>query len=314
MTALTAPDRTGTETGAATADLTAYSARSDEIRRNELAAFLRNRRERISPEQVGVAQIGRRRTPGLRREEVAQLSGVGVTWYTWLEQGRDIKVSDQVLEAIARTLMLDRDEHAHLFNLAGSVDQQVISECAAVPRALRVMLTQLEPYPASVVNAKYDLLAYNRTYCRLIGDLDALAQQDRNCMWLCFTDPAWRKALLDWEDGATRMVANLRWLMADHVAEPSWKSLVKRLRAASPEFAELWERHEVRSIENKTKRLHNPLVGELRMEVTNTWLSPRPGTRLHVYLPTDAVTEQRLHELARIISTTELDRRSEKAS
>jgi transcriptional regulator with XRE-family HTH domain len=290
------------------------ATRSDEIRRNELAAFLRNRRERIAPEQVGVVPIGRRRTPGLRREEVAQLAGVGVTWYTWLEQGRDIKVSDQVLEAIARTLMLDRDEHAHLFNLAGSVDQQVISGCAAVSRSLRAMITQLEPYPASVVNAKYDLIAYNRTYGRLIDDLDALPQQDRTCMWLCFTDPAWRKALLDWEDGAARMVANMRWLMADHVAEPSWKSLVKRLRAASPEFAELWERHEVASIENKTKRVLNPLVGELRMEVMNTWLSPRPGTRLHVYSPADAVTERRLAELAEIIDEEEASRRDEKAS
>jgi transcriptional regulator with XRE-family HTH domain len=285
----TAADRTGTD-------------RTDEIRRAELAAFLRSRRERISPQQVGVSPLGRRRTPGLRREEVAALAGVGVTWYTWLEQGRDIKVSDQVLEAIARTLMLDRDEHAHLFNLAGSVDQQVSAECAAVQPALRKMLTQLEPFPASVVNAKYDLLAYNRTYARLIDDLDALPPPDRNCMWLCFTDPAWRKALIDWEDGATRMVANLRWLMADHVAEPSWKSLVKRLRAASAEFAELWERHEVRSIENKTKRVRNPLVGELRLDVMNTWLSPRPGTRLHVYSPVDPVSERRLHELASIIS------------
>jgi transcriptional regulator with XRE-family HTH domain len=276
--------------------------RADEIRRAELASFLRNRRERIAPEQVGVTRIGRRRTPGLRREEVAQLAGVGVTWYTWLEQGRDIKVSDQVLEAIARTLMLDRDEHAHLFSLAGSVDQQVVAECAAVPAALQAMLTQLEPFPACVQNGKYDLLAYNRTYARLIDDIDALPQQDRNCMWLCFTDPAWRKALLDWEDGAARMVANFRWLMADHVGEPSWKSLVRRLRCASPEFAEFWDRHEVRSIENKTKRLHNPLVGELRLEVMNTWLSPQPGRRLHVYAPADPTTRDRLHELAARIS------------
>jgi hypothetical protein len=144
--------------------------------------------------------------------------------------------------------------------------------------------------------------AARRSLSSPIDDLDALPQQDRNCMWLCFTDPAWRKALLDWEDGATRMVANLRWLMADHLAEPSWKSLVKRLRAASPEFAELWERHEVRSIENKTKHLRNPLVGELRLEIMNTWLSPSPGTRLHVYSPADAVSEQRLRELARIIA------------
>src|ERR1700678_1267609 len=211
-------------------ELAREADRTDEIRRAELAAFLRSRRERIAPLQVGVTPIGRRRTPGLRREEVAQLAGVGVTWYTWLEQGRDIKVSEQVLEAIARTLLLDRDERAHLFNLAGAVDQQVGFECAAVPPQVRAIIKQLEPFPASVVNAKYDLLAYNRTYARLIDDVDALPAADRNCMWLCFTDPAWRKALINWEDGAARMAANLRLLMADHVAEPSWKSLVKRLR------------------------------------------------------------------------------------
>ncbi len=276
--------------------------RTDEIRRGELAAFLRSRRERISPQQVGLTPMGRRRTPGLRREEVAQLAGVGVTWYTWLEQGRDINVSEQVLEAIARTLMLDRDERAHLLSLAGAVDQQIAAECAAVPPQLRAMLTQLEPFPASVVNAKYDLLAYNRTYARLIDDLDAVPPEDRNCMWLLFTDPAWRKALIDWEDGATRMVANLRWLMADHIAEPGWKSLVKRLRAASAEFSELWERHEVRSIENKTKHVRNPIVGTLRLDIMNTWLSPSPGTRLHVYTPADATSDRRLRELLDTVS------------
>jgi transcriptional regulator with XRE-family HTH domain len=282
--------------------MTTTLAPEDEIRRAELAAFLRSRRERIAPEQAGVTPLGRRRTPGLRREEVAQLAGVGVTWYTWLEQGRDIKVSEQVLEAIARTLMLDRDERSHLLSLAGAVDQQVVADkCAAVPPQLRTMIKQLEPFPASVINAKYDILAYNSTYARLVVDLDAVPPEERNCMWLCFTDPAWRKALVDWEDGATRMVANLRWLMADHVAEPSWKSLVRRLRIASPEFAEMWERHEVRSIENKTKHVNNPLVGDLHLDVMNTWLSPRPGTRLHVYSPSDQVTERRLRELAAVI-------------
>src|SRR5664279_3886525 len=233
---------------------------ADEIRRTELAAFLRSRRERIAPEQVGVTHSGRRRTPGLRREEVAQLAGVGVTWYTWLEQGRGIKVSDQVLEAISRTLMLDRDERAHLFTLAGAADQAVAKECAAVSPQLHAVLSQFEPYPACVQNGKYDLLAYNRTYARLICDLDALPVEQRNSMWLLFTDPLWRKVVVDWEDAATRMTANLRALMADHVSDRAWKSFVSRLRAASPEFAELWARHDVSGIENKEKRFRHRVV------------------------------------------------------
>jgi transcriptional regulator with XRE-family HTH domain len=124
------------------------SSDADAVRRAELSAFLRSRRERIAPEQVGVTYSGRRRTPGLRREEVAQLAGVGVTWYTWLEQGRDIKVSEQVLESISRTLMLDRDERAHLFTLAGASDQSIAKECAAVTPQMHLVLEQLEPFPA----------------------------------------------------------------------------------------------------------------------------------------------------------------------
>src|SRR3984885_13439909 len=120
----------------------------DEIRRAELAAFLRNRRERIAPEQAGVTPLGRRRTPGLRREEVAQLSGVGVTWYTWLEQGRDIRVSEQVLDAICRTLMLDPHEREHVFTLAGSPRAAMIRECDAVGPAVLAIVQQCTPFPA----------------------------------------------------------------------------------------------------------------------------------------------------------------------
>jgi transcriptional regulator with XRE-family HTH domain len=270
----------------------------DELRRRELAEFLRSRRERIPPQQVGVALNGRRRTPGLRREEVALLSGVGVTWYTWLEQGRDIKVSEQVLTAVARTLMLDRDEQSHLFTLAGAADQAVVAECHAVSPQQHATLAKLHPYPACIQSGKYDLLAYNRAYNQLITDLDQIPIEDRNCMWLCFTDPLWKKRVVDWDDAAARMVANLRVLMADHVGDAGWKSFVTRLRAASPEFAEMWARHEVRGIENKAKRFRHPELGLLKFDATNTWLAPRPGRRLMVYVPADAETEKRIQAWA----------------
>src|SRR3954452_17480605 len=177
-------------------------ADADELRRRELAEFLRSRRERIPPELVGMTHTGGRRTPGLRREEVAQLSGVGVTWYTWLEQGRDIHVSEQVLTAIARTLMLDRDERTHLFTLAGATDQSVAKECAAVSPQLHALLAKLDPFPGCVISGKYDVLAYNRAYNNLITDFDELPAEDRNCMWLSFTDPLWKQVVVDWDDMA----------------------------------------------------------------------------------------------------------------
>jgi transcriptional regulator with XRE-family HTH domain len=281
----------------APAAVEAPAAAGDELRRRELAEFLRSRRERIAPQQVGVTYNGRRRTPGLRREEVAQLSGVGVTWYTWLEQGRDIRVSEQVLTAIARTLMLDRDERGHLFTLAGFGDQAVPGECNAVPAQLHATLAKLDPYPACITSPKYDVLAYNRAYNNLIIDFDALPADERNCMWLTFTDPRWREIVVDWEESSARMVANLRGVLADHVGDATFKSFVARLRAASPEFAELWARHEVRGIQNKTKRIRHPELGLLTFEVTNTWLAPRSGRRMMVYVPADPETERRVPQL-----------------
>ncbi|MFE9606361.1 helix-turn-helix transcriptional regulator [Streptomyces hokutonensis] len=143
---------------------------------------------------------GRRRTPGLRREEVAQLAGVGVTWYTWLEQGRDINVSEQILAAIAGTLRLDPYERVHLYTLAGHPEPPMDRDSRAVPGAMAVMMRQLEPIPAAVINARFDLLAYNRTYERMVGGLEHLPFEDRNQLLLVFTSPRWRTATVDWED------------------------------------------------------------------------------------------------------------------
>lgn len=270
---------------------------ADSIRRDELGAFLRSRRERIAPEQVGLHRSRRRRTPGLRREEVAQLAGVGITWYTWLEQGRDIHASAQVLEAIARTLLFDPHERAHLFTLAGTVDTTVGDEHVAVPPAVQLLLDRLEPYPALAVNGRYDLLAYNRTWLSGVPHVAALPAEDRNCLWLIFTDPEWRKVILDWDDAAARMVANFRTAMAEHVAEPAWKNLVARLHRCSPEFPAVWARHDVQSPEGRVKRLQHPTAGLLRLDFTYLWLDRRLGTRIVAYTPADERTRRRLEDL-----------------
>ncbi|MEV6318277.1 helix-turn-helix transcriptional regulator [Streptomyces sp. NPDC051776] len=279
---------------------------ADTVRRSELAAFLRSRRERITPEQVGLPRGPRRRTPGLRREEVAHLSAVGVTWYTWLEQARDIHVSVQVLDALARALQLDPSERSHLFALAGATDPDPASECATVPPSLRMMLEHVEPYPACVQNSRYDILAHNRTYGRLLCDLDSLPYQDRNCMWLAFTSPEWRAALVDRDETIRLMAAKFRASMAEHIAEPAWKAMLKRLQQASGEFRELWERHEVvRTMGSRTKRFRNADVGLLHLEHTDLWLGPRHGPRLVTYLPADAETGERLKRLLALARANE---------
>jgi transcriptional regulator with XRE-family HTH domain len=280
------------------------SAGAAASRRQELAGFLRSRRGRIAPEQVGLPPASRRRTPGLRREEVATLAGVGVTWYTWLEQGRNINASPQVLDAVARTLLLDPHERDHLFRLADTPDGNGQGECAALPPTAQLLLDQLEPYPACIRNARYDLLAFNGAFEQLMGPLSDLPFEERNSLWRMFTSPRCRSSMLDWEEGTRRMVAEYRAAMAEHVAEPAWKCLVSRLAKASPEFAELWERHEVASPENLTKRYLHPEVGLLKLNYTHLWLGQRLGTRMTTYTPTDEQTRERLHELHR---RTELD-------
>ncbi|PKW07680.1 Helix-turn-helix domain-containing protein [Streptomyces sp. 1222.5] len=272
------------------------TARGAEIRRHELAAFLRSRRERIKPEQVGLPRGTRRRTPGLRREEVAQLSAVGVTWYTWLEQARDIQVSVQVLDALARTLRLDAGERAHLFQLAGATDPSPAASCPSVTPALREMLRRLDPIPACVQNSRYDILAYNRTYGRLLGDLDAIPPEDRNCILLVYTSEEWQSAVVHLEQTQRLMAARLRASLAGHLGEPAWKMLLRRLEE-SPEFRENWERYEVVAGRSRTKEFLNPHVGRLSLEHTDLWLGPEAGARMVTYTPRDEETRERLERL-----------------
>lgn len=265
-----------------------------EVRRHELASFLRSRRERITPEQVGLPHVGRRRTPGLRREEVAQLAGVGVTWYTWLEQGRDINASEQVLDAISRTLRLDPHEHQHLFILAGAPEPQKEQECRSVSPAIHAMLAQLEPFPAVVKNARCDLLAYNRSYNWLMGDVDAIPFEDRNTLVQCLLNPEWRKRLPDWETSFPRVVAGFRAAMAEHVAESSWKCLVKRLRQESPVFEQLWNQHDVTSARVMTKRFLHPDVGLLQFDFAYLYFGRRSEITMATYTPANDETSAKL--------------------
>jgi hypothetical protein len=203
-----------------------------------------------------------------------------------------------VLEAVSRALLLDPSERAHVMTLAGLDDHEVVRECAALSPSVQVMLDQLGPFPATVVNARSDHLAYNRAYGRLTSDLDAMPVENRNTLWLGFTDPAWRRAMVEWEDTMSRMVAQYRLSMADHVGEPAWKELVRRLSEASPEFVDMWERRDVRGVENRTKLILNEHVGLIRVDYSSYWLGPRSGPRMVVYTPQDDEARRRLEKLA----------------
>jgi transcriptional regulator with XRE-family HTH domain len=267
-------------------------------RRSELAAFLRSRRERITPEDAGLAPGIRRRTSGLRREEVAQLSGVGVTWYTWLEQGRPINASTQVLDAVARTLKLDQPEREHLYRLA----EVPVAAPPAEPDALVVpeiqqILDGLITLPASVVNERFDLLAWNAAFAALFPTVVSVPRPDRNTLWLCFAHPACCHPYVNRAEQLGRMVAQLRAAYGRHVGEPAWTGFVRRLQAASPEFDGMWAQQEVASPATYQKIFRHAAYKRLSMTTNALAVLAAPGTRMVVYTPADEVTRRAVASL-----------------
>ena len=268
-------------------------------RRTELAAFLRARRERINPEDVGFPAGTRRRTAGLRREEVAQLAGVGVTWYTWLEQGRPINASVQVLEAIARTLRLDATERAHLFRLADVAGTAGPADCVEGPLPSEVQrILDSMPYPASVVSERFDLLAWNKIYAALFPRLVAQPAGDRNTLLSCLTGPSCCGPIPEQDKFSATLIAQLRNAYGKHVGDPAWTHFIRRLEALSPRFAEIWATHDVAPAASHTKRFRHPTLGEITTKSTGFAVNAVPGTRMVIYTPDNARSEHAIGRLA----------------
>ena len=247
---------------------------------------------------VGLPEHGQRRTPGLRREEVAALSGVSLTWFTWLEQGRDINVSAQVLDAIATALRFDRQERSHLFRLAGLRFGPTQGVCSALPSSVQKTLDAVSPYPAVVLNERYDILAFNTAYCRVVLDLDQVPVDERNMLWLNFVSDEWKCSFLDGETTKHHMVAAFRAASADHLGDALWQELIHGLLNSSPYFAELWERYDVAAPSTRTKMLEVDGHGILRIEPINLWLSQLGPLRATVYTALDDETETKLRRIA----------------
>jgi transcriptional regulator with XRE-family HTH domain len=267
-------------------------------RREELARFLRSRRERLTPADVGLPPGIRRRTPGLRREEVAQLAGVGVTWYTWLEQGRPINASVQILDAVARTLRLDHAEREHLYRLADVPSVPDGDGPAVLPAEIQTILDALAPNPAVIYNARYDVLAWNRGYAALLPAVVAAPAADRNVLLQMVTVPACCSCLVDWEGELGQIVATFRAAFSRHLDEPAWTALVRRLSAASPEFTRLWAAHEVAMPGPRRKTFqHVDGDGLLHTRATSLAVSALPETRIVVYTPIDEPDRQLLERV-----------------
>ncbi|EHM24535.1 helix-turn-helix domain-containing protein [Streptomyces anulatus] len=238
-------------------------------RRAELSEFLRTRRAKLRPGDVGLPEFGRhRRVPGLRREELAQLAGVSVAYYTRLEQGNGRNVSAEVLDAIARALRLTDAESAHLTHLAKPARHKKKRRPARVQRVrkgLLYLLDSMDGIPAYVTGARSDVLAWNAMAAAVFGDWGALPPGERNWARLVFLSPAYRDLFVNWDSKASDMVSYLRLYAGCYPDDPELSALVGELSVKSDEFRRLWATHNVKEKGHGVKLLRHPLVGELTL-------------------------------------------------
>jgi len=252
----------------------------------ELADFLKSRRDRLTPTSVGLPNGTRRRTVGLRREEVAQLANVSTTWYTFLEQGRDIRVSTQVLESIAQALRLTADERTYLFMLALQQQPPEIPQGkSAVSPAIQNMLDHLELCPAYVTGYRFDILAWNQAACALFGDFSKMTTRERNKIWYFFTNAAYRQMLVDWEAHAQVILARFRSICGRYLGDAELIELAEDMQRVSPEFRQWWSQHEVQGQPEGFKTYEHPLVGSLEFEYSVFQVIEAPELTLVVYTP-----------------------------
>src|SRR4051812_31690388 len=264
---------------------------------HELGVFLRTRRERLGPGDVGLPQRRRtRRTPGLRREEVAELAAVSVDYVIRLEQGRGLRPSPDVLDALARALRFSDDERAYVFDLtrhwsAGRRRSGGLDSLSPLVRAL-------SPLPAMVVDHRFDIVAWNREMSWLMLDFAGLPEEQRNMLYLCVLHPAFAEFYRDRERIIREGIADLRAAWAAHPDDTALAGLIERL-SRSEEFARLWERRDVMVNGHGTKALLHPRVGPFSIEYDVLTPLGDPGRRLVVYRAADAASQEALDTVAR---------------
>ncbi|MEC0242351.1 helix-turn-helix transcriptional regulator [Paenibacillus dokdonensis] len=272
---------------------------SNPTRLVELAQFLKTRRARISPEQAGLPHGGRRRTPGLRRGEVAQLSGVSVDWYTWLEQARNIQVSTPVLDSIARALQLDSNERNHLFMLAL---QQLPADLTPAENTIHTTVQSFLDLqgtsPAYVTDQRLNIVAWNRAASMIYGNYETMSTRERNTVWRTFTSPYVRQLLQEnWEAHARHRLAQFRTSYGKFAGDPWWMEIIEELNQASPEFRAWWPKHDVLNGPEGKKINHHPTAGLLVFDQISFFVSDASHLTVTINLPSNDDTTSKLGKL-----------------
>jgi len=273
---------------------------SSESRQRELGDLLRSRRGQLVAAELGLPEGARRRSSGLRREDVAALSGVSVTWYTWLEQGRDTHPSRQVLNALARTLRLSGTEHAYVLSLAGYAAPlpDDVHTPRTVPAHVQRLLDAQVGLPSFAIAHEWQIVGWNDAYAALYPGIATVTAEDRNLLWLVFTDPYVRRLLPNWQQDSRRFLAEFRAEAGPRLGEPGIAALLQRLHANSPAFAAGWSDHDIQGFSSRERLFHHPSTGDLLLEHHQLTPGDQPDLHIVIYTPvSDGRTPQRWSDL-----------------
>jgi transcriptional regulator with XRE-family HTH domain len=277
---------------------------NESLRRKELADFLKSRRKRLTPQEAGLpgTDDSRRRTKGLRREEVAVLAGISLPWYTALEQARDIRVSDSVIDSLARTFKLGRDESVHLYMLADrKVPLNPIQDGAYREKAnpeLQRIVDQFSHLPAYAIDGQWNLLVWNQTAAELFGLFPGKMRDcARNLLWMLFTDSAFRGRFADWETSAGKLLAAFRTAYARRMEDPCLSEIIGSLAEAADDFNAIWERHDVQCLRDNLFQIHHPHAGAIDILSNAFYAAEHDDVTLVLYTPASVIDEERLKHL-----------------
>lgn len=274
---------------------------NSQVRLQALSAFLKGQRAKISPESVGLPPGTRRRTPGLRREEVAQLAGVSTTWYTWLEQGRDIQVSSSVLDCVASALQLNADERRYLYSLAlesGAEPYTVKHEAVKISPSLQKIITELKYCPVMISDRKCNIVGWNRAAAYVFLDFDRIPPEERNMIRLLFTRREFQRLAVNWEQFASGFLSMFRSYYGQYVEDEWYDHFLEEMKNGHPDFNRMWEQSQVSYAPEVHLEFRHAKAGKMVYELTSLKVYGNDDLRCSIYTPApDTTTEAKLRQL-----------------
>lgn len=265
--------------------------------RELLAQFLRSRREQLQPGQVGIVDNRRRRAKGLKREEVSVLAGISLTWYTWIEQARDVNFSEDVLAGIADALQLQTQERQYIYQLCGIVSESVTFHHNSLDSTLMRLIDSQNPFPAYAMGHYWQLLYWNQS-AEALFNFDSLQDTERNILWYTFSKEASRSLVMNWEERAKQLVNEFRADCSQYLNDPLLKDFLKRLQSESLEFKKLWSEHQVKARDGGRRDFQHLIAGHLVFEQTTLGVSHAPDIKIVIHLPLEeSCTMSKLKQL-----------------